>query len=65
MSYMSVRIHAELLQRVKARKAEWQSTTQMINDLLASALDNTLTASGHPQRGEVLPLSNKEENETA
>ena len=67
MSYVNVRVHESLMQQIQARQLEWQTTTGVVNDLLASALDSTLTlgkpqpASGHPQRDKVLPLNKKDE----
>ena len=59
MSYVSVRVHASLMEQIQARQLEWQTTTGIVNDLLASALDSTLTlnvpsrqAPGPTQRGE-------------
>ena len=56
MSYTNVRIHKDLMQQVEARKTGWQSTTVIVNDLLALALDSSLTL-GKPtaERREVLP----------
>ena len=67
MSYVNVRVHESLMQQIQARQLEWQTTTGVVNDLLASALDSTLTlnvpsrqAPG-PTKGEG---SSKEEEET-
>ena len=66
MSYTNVRIHKDLMQQVEARKTGWQTTTAIINDLLASALDSTLTLGARPAgAGSLLLAVNKEEEERA
>ena len=65
MNYTNVRIHESLMQQIEARKAGWQTTTAIVNDLIASALDSSSTL-GKPTAGpaEVLPLKavNKEKD---
>ena len=38
MSYTNVRIHDSLMQQIENQKTGWQSTTAIVNDLIASAL---------------------------
>lgn len=66
MSYTNVRVHDSLMQQIEAKKTGWQSTTGIVNDLIASALDPTFTL-GKPtaERTGVLPSKkavNKEED---
>ena len=63
MSYTNVRIHESLMQQIEARKTGWQSTTVIVNDLIASALDSSVTLGARPAGAGSLSLDliNKEE----
>ena len=63
MSYTNVRVHSSLMNKIEARKTGWQTTTALVNDLIASALDSDITL-GKPlaklAEREVLPSLNKD-----
>ena len=46
MSYTNVRVHNSLMQQIEAHKTGWQSTTAIVNDLIASALDTSFRLDG-------------------
>ena len=67
MSYTNVRVHESLMQQIEARRTGWQSTTAIVNDLIASALAGQVTLNV-PSRQAPGPTkgggsSNKEEEE--